>query len=484
MRFVATEPGKIHIRLARLKGFLKVILHNRMAFTGFVILVLVTFAAIATPLLTPYDPQSTVVSGPIAQPLWAEYIVGSAGRSQNALFPAAALAGSGQGFSSNLVRSSDGSVGFTVTADGSQPAGSVVQLVSTLNWVYPGGPPRFVGNAIITAQGVSNATRVGVTVYFTRVGEEGAKWVLWRQDLTVEGQSYTPRIPLDSNDETLKKQLGFERSYLKPSEIIFAKPATYTFSMDLALPAGVPLTIKIQEFVMQIYGNTWGILGTDNQGRDVFTQLLYGARLSLIIGLLAAGIGISIGLIVGLVAGYLKGVVDEVLMRFTDMMLVIPGLPLLIVLVAVLSPSLWNIIAILGFLGWMGFARLVRSQVLSLRERPFIEAAKASGAGTSYAIARHIFPNIVGLTYVNLALSVPGAIVGEAALSFLGLFDPNVITWGRMLNEAQVSGGSATQILWWWIIPPGLGIAILSLSFILLGYALDELFNPRLRRRR
>lgn len=201
------------------------------------------------------------------------------------------------------------------------------------------------------------------------------------------------------------------------------------------------------------------------------------------VGLIATGIGIGLGLLVGLMAGYLGKVVDEILMRFTDMLLVIPGLPLLIVLVATVGPNLLYIILYLGFFGWMGFARVVRSQVLSLRERPFIEAAKASGAGTGYITVRHIFPNIVSLTYVSLALSVPSAIVSEAALSFLGLGDPTVVTWGSMLGNAQFAGGSS-NLAWWWILPPGFAIALISLSFILLGYAMDEMFNPRLRRRR
>jgi peptide/nickel transport system permease protein len=170
-------------------------------------------------------------------------------------------------------------------------------------------------------------------------------------------------------------------------------------------------------------------------------------------------------------------------MRFNDMILVIPVLPLLIVLLAVLSPNINNIILIIGLLGWNGFARVVRSQVLSLRERPFIEAAKAAGAGTTHILTRHIVPNIVTLIYVNLALSVPAAILTEAALSFLGLYDPNAVSWGRTINES-LGGGTALGGLWWWILPPGFAIAILSLSFILLGYGLDEIFNPKLRRRR
>ena len=238
------------------------------------------------------------------------------------------------------------------------------------------------------------------------------------------------------------------------------------------------------QFSLILYGNTWGLFGTDSQGYDITTQLVYGARLSLIIGLVATAISIALGLVIGLMAGYLGKIVDEVLMRFTDMLLVIPTLPLLIVLVATIGPSLLYIILFLGFFGWMGFARVIRAQVLTLRERPFIEAAKAAGAGTGYITVRHVFPNIVSLTYVSLALSVPGAIVGEAALSFLGLGDPNTTTWGQMLGRANNAGINTANLAWWWIVPPGLAIAILSLSFVLLGYALDEMFNPKLRKRR
>ncbi|MCZ2809772.1 MAG: ABC transporter permease, partial [Candidatus Bathyarchaeota archaeon] len=183
----------------------------------------------------------------------------------------------------------------------------------------------------------------------------------------------------------------------------------------------------------------------------------------------------------GIVSGYVGRIVDEVLMRFSDMLLVLPGLPLLIVLISVLGTSLWNIIFIIGVLGWMGFARVVRSQTLSLKERPFVEAAKAVGAGRLHIIVKHILPNVVSLIYVSLALAVPTAIILEAALSWLGLFDPSVMSWGRMLRDAQANNG--IEMLWW-IIPPGISIALVSLSFILLGYALDEILNPKLRRRR
>jgi peptide/nickel transport system permease protein len=153
----------------------------------------------------------------------------------------------------------------------------------------------------------------------------------------------------------------------------------------------------------------------------------------------------------------------------------------LIVIVAVTGPNLNNLILVLGLLGWMGFARTVRSQVLTIRERPFVEAAKSIGASKAHIIIRHILPNVMSLVYVSLATAVPGNIVAEAALSWLGFFDPNVMSWGRMLHDVQ-SEGAVTN--WWWVLPPGISIALVALAFILIGYALDEVLNPRLRMRR
>ncbi len=189
-----------------------------------------------------------------------------------------------------------------------------------------------------------------------------------------------------------------------------------------------------------------------------------------------------IGLAIGLLAGYIGGLSDEILMRSTDALLVLPGLPLLLVLIAVLGSSIFNLILLIGVLGWMGFARVVRSQVLSLKERPFIESAKAVGAGKFYIILHHILPNVVSLVYITLASAVPGAILSEAALSWLGLYDPSVMSWGRMLHDVQQQPRGFEML--WWMLPPGLCIAAVSVSFILLGYALDEILNPRLRVRR
>jgi peptide/nickel transport system permease protein len=291
-----------------------------------------------------------------------------------------------------------------------------------------------------------------------------------------------PTTSFDSNSNYLQTAVGTYGTGFTAPQVIFSGVELYSYGVEVTFNG--PAKVNIDNLQLQLLGTSWGLLGTDYGGSDVYTQFVYGARVSLLVGLVSAGIGISLGLLIGLLAGFLGRLVDEVLMRFTDMLLVIPGLPLLIVLVAVLGPSIWNLILIIGFLGWMGFARIVRSQVLTLRERPFVEAAKAAGAGPGRIITRHIFPNIVSLTYVNLALTVPGAILAESALAFLGLSDPSVNSWGHMFYNVSTSGSLSTfPPPWWWVLPPGFGIALVSLSFVLIGYALDEIFNPRLRRR-
>ena len=151
-----------------------------------------------------------------------------------------------------------------------------------------------------------------------------------------------------------------------------------------------------------------------------------------------------------------------------------------LILIAILGQSIWNIIIVISVLGWMGFSRTVRSQVLSLKERAFIEAARASGGSTIHIAMRHILPNVMGLVYVSLATSVPAAITAEAALSFLGLGDPRIMSWGQMLHDIVYY--AAIKELYW-VVPPGLCIAVLALSFVMMGFSLDEILNPRLRRR-
>ncbi len=225
------------------------------------------------------------------------------------------------------------------------------------------------------------------------------------------------------------------------------------------------------------------ILGTDNEGRDIFSNLVYGARIALIIGFAAAFFAVIIGTAIGVAAGYLGGIVDIVLMRLSDVFLCMPGLALMIVLIAILGANVMNIVIVIAILGWPGIARVIRSQTLSLVQRPFVDSARVTGASSARIMFRHIAPNVMPLSLLYMTFQVTGAILAEASLSFLGLGDPMVTSWGQMLyNLTRGSGHTFTA--WWWFLPPGLSITILVMGFFFIARAFDEIINPRLRERK
>jgi peptide/nickel transport system permease protein len=222
------------------------------------------------------------------------------------------------------------------------------------------------------------------------------------------------------------------------------------------------------------------VLGTTENGADVFSQLLVGTRVSIVVGFAAALISAVLGSLVGLAGGYFGGWTDRSLDALENWFLVIPTLPLMIVLARVLDPSLTVLIAVIGLTSWAGTGRIVRAQVLTLRERAFVERARALGASDTYIIKTHILPNTLPLIFANTVLIVAVAILSEAALSFLGLGDPTQISWGTMLENA-FSSGAPSAGAWWYVIPPGLAITIVVLAVSLLGFLFEEYINPRLR---
>jgi peptide/nickel transport system permease protein len=228
-------------------------------------------------------------------------------------------------------------------------------------------------------------------------------------------------------------------------------------------------------------GKHW--LGTDNFGIDIFSELLYGARTSIIVGMVSAVIASFLGAIVGLYSGYVGGWKDEVVMRMNDIVLSIPWLVLMIVTAGLIGKiDLTGIILIIGLTGWSTTARMVRAQVLSVRERQYIERARAIGSSDMDIIRRHVFPNTFPLVFANTILTVAVSILSEATLSFLGMRPAGEVTWGTMLSFAQESSAFQNG-LQWWILAPGLCIVVVVLGFTLLGYALDEILNPKLRHR-
>jgi peptide/nickel transport system permease protein len=219
-------------------------------------------------------------------------------------------------------------------------------------------------------------------------------------------------------------------------------------------------------------------LGTDQLGRDVLSRMLYGARVSLSVGFVSVGIATAIGIVLGSLAGYNGGVVDAVIMRLVDLMLVFPRFFLLLAVLAFLRPSIWTIMAVIGLTGWMGVTRLVRAEFLALREREFVLWSQSIGASGFRIVWRHILPNAMGPVLVAMTLGIPAAILTESGLSFLGLgVQPPFATWGNILNE----GKDAIEIAWWLSFYPGLAILITVLSYNLLGEGIRDALDPRLR---
>jgi peptide/nickel transport system permease protein len=224
------------------------------------------------------------------------------------------------------------------------------------------------------------------------------------------------------------------------------------------------------------------LLGTDNLGRSVAVQFLYGSRTSLLVGVAATILIVLIGSVIGIVSGFIGGWTDSALMRLTDWFLVIPFLPLAIVLARILGPSVWNVIFVIGVTSWPYVARIIRAQVLSIRERLYVERARALGASRLHLVRRHVLPNVAPLILANTTLAVPIAILTETTLSFLGLGDPQSPSWGKMLEEAY-KAGAITREAWWYYLPAGLGILAVVLAFTMCGRALEEILDPRLRER-
>ena len=295
-----------------------------------------------------------------------------------------------------------------------------------------------------------------------------------------------------STDELIKKNLllqadsfEFDLSRLSVEDIIFSAvnsniplKGNYVFLVELY---GIDSQNKISESKLIIGGKAFGIMGTDELRRDLIIGLLWGTPLALFIGLTVAIASVVMGLLYGVYAGFRGKKTDEVMMRFNDVIYALPALPFLIILSVTISNSIFLLVAFLMVFGWVGIAKVARSMSLQIKTRGYVDAANMMGQKKSKIIFKHILPQLLPYAFASIAISVPAAITTEAGLSFLGLGDPTFPTWGQILHDANTFGASARG-LWWWIIPPGLMIAITGLAFVFIGNALDSIVNPKLRK--
>jgi peptide/nickel transport system permease protein len=240
-------------------------------------------------------------------------------------------------------------------------------------------------------------------------------------------------------------------------------------------------TDEVVDSDLIIGGKVYGLLGTDELRRDLSIGIVWGTPLALFIGVSVSSLAVMIGMIYGVISGYKGRGTDEAMMRVNDVIYALPALPVLILLAVAIGKSIFLIVGFLIIFGWVGIAKVSRSMALQIKNLQYIEAAELMGQSSTRIVMKHILPQMLPYTFASIAISVPGAIITEAGLSFLGLGDPTMPTWGQLLHDANVYGASARG-LWWWIVPPGLMIAITGLAFVLIGTALDAIVNPKMKK--
>jgi ABC-type dipeptide/oligopeptide/nickel transport system permease subunit len=469
----------------KVKGFWEEFSHNRIGFFGLVLLLVFVGMAVFAPWLTPYDPitESRVADG-YAMPEWMMIFPQYRDYPRTMdIHPYWEV-----GEESDFVEVYPGrEVECIFHMTGEIPADpETFTLTTSFHYPYVVQPNRISLSFDWIAK---NLTNVWYSSQLFLINPNGNATRMWKEAYTDLPRSLS--VLAESTDYWLIKSLGYtDPKAINLAHLIFAEPVEGEYRLVLQASIrpdeGVQMAsarLTLRNFRVFVPGLVHGILGTDFSGADVWAQLVYGSRISLIIGLLAAGLATSMGVLVGVVSGYLGGAVDEGLMRVVDILLCLPGLPLLLTLVKLFGKNVFYIVIFIALFGWLGLSRTIRSQVLSLRETAFVECAVASGASKPYIMFKHLVPNIAPIALASLVLSVPGGILMEASLSFLGFGDPRVPTWGKMLNYA-FGHGAFEEFAWWWALPPGIAITLVCLAFVFMGFAIDEVVNPRLRRRR
>jgi len=317
------------------------------------------------------------------------------------------------------------------------------------------------------------------------------KMLLLSTSLPYSDEKITHHERIFSTDDSIRKNVQIESAKMKlfrenvsSEDLIFADENGHVLKGNYLFLVNLYDTrshAKIIDSKLILGGKAFGIMGTDELRRDLIVGLLWGTPLALLIGISVAVGSVVVGLIYGVYAGFKGRKTDETMMRFNDIIYALPALPFLIILAVTISNSIFMMIGFLMIFSWVGIAKVSRSMSLQIKTKQYIEASKIMGQKDSKIIFKHIIPQLLPYAFASIAISVPAAITTEAGLSFLGLGDPTFPTWGQILHDANVFGAAARG-LWWWIVPPGVMIAITGLAFVFIGNALDAIVNPKLKR--
>jgi len=317
------------------------------------------------------------------------------------------------------------------------------------------------------------------------------KMLLLSTSLPYSDEKITHHERIFSTDDGIRKNAQIESAKMKlfrdnasSEDLIFADEYGHVLKGNYLFLVNLYDTrnhAKIIDSKLILGGKAFGIMGTDELRRDLIVGLLWGTPLALLIGISVAVGSVVVGLIYGVYAGFKGRKTDETMMRFNDIIYALPALPFLIILAVTISNSIFMMIGFLMIFSWVGIAKVSRSMSLQIKTKQYIEASKIMGQKDSKIIFKHIIPQLLPYAFASIAISVPAAITTEAGLSFLGLGDPTFPTWGQILHDANVFGAAARG-LWWWIVPPGVMIAITGLAFVFIGNALDTIVNPKLKR--
>jgi len=516
--------------LSDLKRLTKLFIKSKIGVVGLIVIVFFVVLAIFAPILAPIPPLDHKVAAAYDVPSWATLLpeyrnvavdqtpIATIGFSSQQEVASWDLSGNNLTWSiapgvtppSPTVTGSlyvNASLPANATANDPYLPGGVVLFSMSQSFKFSGAsPPAFEVTTNLEATEMTNISRIYANfIIFTPKGNyslsSGPTFsATLGSTVMILSSNATKWHPIDITSWLLSTSgIPSYTSIGNPSELVFNQTGDYRLEMQvMGVRAGGATTgmasVYVSSMELHLDGGAYGILGTDKLGNDVWSQLVWGSQISMMVGI-AAGLGsVGIGAIAGIAAGYIGGLFSDMLGRVTDFFLVLPFLPLLIVVTSIIAANpllistvyFWIILVFIT-LTWPFIAILIRAQTKTVKERQFVEASRAVGGGTGHILRRHILPNVMGLVYSQVALNVSGFILLDAALDFLGIAAHGrpIISWGIMLANAlpDATGDPIHSYVWWWFLPPGVSIALLSLAFVLVGYALDSIFNPRLRAR-